>query len=321
MTTQLLRQVRCFLILLTGAVVLGEQGCKENPADILPPTNHVNVPAISNTTDSLTFAVNADQFTHSQSLALTFTEPQLGLQFTASGFAGGSAIIAISDSFATIRIDTIRSDTTLTSIRLVERRPRFFTVALNGFTGALSFNVCRELAIPPMQITEFPYRQGAQWRYQVKDLAFSSPTDTVLVSAVRDTNVDGRLAVLWKTSFSARAESMFVIRSDDSLWMVDRLPTDFGLNDVAFPLWFGKTWYSNRVAADTSIVVAIDPVVVPARSFARCYVVDQKWQVTVSVVGRNTAWLAPGVGIVQLYRSSSAPFRLEEWKLIDYSIP
>ncbi|GEM_PF-5542254 len=299
-------------------------GCNEN-ARVIPPREPENVIATRNTNDTLSFAVAATDFSFSRDQAISFSEPELYVRFTVSGYGGGQGIVEVRDSlWYVIRHDTLKSDTTLTAVRLTGLKPRYASILLENFTGNVSLSFQRDGPMPDFLSTGFPYRQGCRWTYTFDDPNFGF-LDTMTTRALRDTLIGGHLGTYWYSSYSFHSvpESTHVVLSNDSLMMIERAPSKFGLSDVFFPLGFGDQWKTNRGYLDSSMVIAIEPVRVQAGFFPTTYVIDQRWTTPWGQSGRRISWLAPGVGIIRQVSSFGAIISSSSltWELTEFSVP
>ena len=292
--------------------------CSKNETVIEDGWGSVNIPSYASLENSFTYAINAQQLTLAQTIPLIFTKNRLTVS-SAVLRVQGSAIFTLLDSLGrTVHADTF-SLSGAYRVLAVCGIPASGSVTFRNFTGTISYTAVADSLVGGMLISQFPNSEGSQWVYMRYD-SIAQRRDTVTVQALGLVTLpSGFVARIWQRRRSGgTTDTQYVAMRDDTL-RIFADPADPGYGaKFAFPLTPGKTW-AGDFASDTSRVVRIESVQVPAGTFPRGYLVEERWGL-LNDNGLVTTWLVPDVGIVKLNRRATWSFSNESLELLSYTI-
>jgi hypothetical protein len=99
-------------------------------------------PVTTNTTNSFTFTIDANQYSDNSQSTLTFFSDSLVVTLSSTGYFFGQAIFSVSDSSnAIVFSDTVRSNKTIAIAHLKTTRPRHCSINISNLTAKLAFAV------------------------------------------------------------------------------------------------------------------------------------------------------------------------------------
>jgi hypothetical protein len=169
-------------------------------------------------------------------------------------------------------------------------------------------------------ISAFPMAVGSEWTYAVYDNELdSSFTMTVEISDTT-TLPTGEHATIWVYMYGNAPDTEYVYIAGDTVTIRAGSYVRSTSARLVFPLEVGNEW-NGLTFDDTSTVLQLSSVTVPAGTFTGAYPIERKWG-ALNVYGSNTCWFLPGVGLVKKIRHEYGwlIYADESWELIDYDI-
>jgi hypothetical protein len=99
-------------------------------------------PVTTNTTNSFTFTIDANQYSDNSHSTLTFYSDSLVITLSSTSYFFGQAIFSVSDSSSSIIFsDTVRSNKTIAIAHLKTTKPRHCSINISNLTAKLAFAV------------------------------------------------------------------------------------------------------------------------------------------------------------------------------------
>lgn len=99
-------------------------------------------PVTTNTTNSFTFTIDANQYSDNSQSTLTFFSDSLVVTLSSTSYFFGQAIFSVTDSSNSIIFsDTVRSNKTIAIAHLKTTKPRHCSINISNLTAKLAFAV------------------------------------------------------------------------------------------------------------------------------------------------------------------------------------
>src|SRR5574341_2243995 len=162
-----------------------------------------------------------------------------------------------------------------------------------------------------ISIKDFPMTVGSQWTYVRTDSlayylgrrepSFTVRMETVTVHITRtDKTKKKEIISEWVLTFRSKVDTQYVVIHKDTLRMLTTMdPIERYVEfEFVFPLKVGKSWNGPYpYLSDSSKVVQLEPVEVPAGRFTAAYLINRQiW--SPNSLGHRKYWIVPKVGIV-----------------------
>ncbi len=178
---------------------------------------------------------------------------------------------------------------------------------------------------PPPNLPDihFPLTAGSRWVYSTFD-SLSQARDTVEVNipGMTASIYGGKQASIWLYQYRTHLDTLFAVRSEDTVWFYSFSYAPYLWMRFVFPLHIGLAW--SDLNTDAVDVRGEDTVFTPAGTFTGCYRIFQ------GIDKPNNAssyiyWVKPDVGVVRQQRRDyitvgGYPRTNTLWVLISYSI-
>jgi len=133
--------MKVFIISLMIIMFLSIYSCKNKSTESTDDHNF-NSSVITNTTNSFTYSIRAENYTATDEHTLSFTSDSLIVTLTSSEYLSGIAIVSLRDSLSTVIFtDTIQSNETNVIIDLKPSKPESCRVNAVDLTAKLVFVV------------------------------------------------------------------------------------------------------------------------------------------------------------------------------------
>jgi len=188
------------------------------------------------------------------------------------------------------------------------------TCSLTNLTGQQDFKFTSNY---------IPMSLNSSWTYAVYDNRTKS-ADTVKVTIIdtfsircRGTQCEGKVT-LWEFRYNNRIDTSSVTYVNDTFNSNSAYSRSGFV--LVFPLEVGKYWLNSAVI-DSSEVLGIDTLIVPAGKFANSYHIQYHMAMLDNDI-LNDYWIVPDVGFVSLhlYQFGISNFINETWQLLYYHI-
>jgi hypothetical protein len=147
---------------------------------------------------------------------------------------------------------------------------------------------------------DFPNRSGFTWTYATYD-SIQQREDTLKVTVLHEITLpDGLPATAWEFASASSIDTQYVSIVGDTVRVMTEPGNIWGSTKYVFPLQVGSAW-SGDGGIDSSRVVAMGTVTVPAGSFTEAYRIEQ-WGGALNDYWFIDSWFVPHVGLVFQYR-------------------
>jgi hypothetical protein len=276
-------------------------------------------PVVVNSFNLYQFSVDARNLTTSRTDTLDFSFDSLMVTFVVSQFEGGSGSIALLDSTgAVLWADSIIIARNIT-VEVNGRVPLRAVVQINRLTAMVSFTVIGHRTQSGFPVTSFPRTIGTEWEYAIFD-SVRNRRDTAVVRIIGQTTLpNGISAYIWERRFTSGNDSQYVSILNGTVRVFEswEISTPFSSTKYVFPLFTGKRW-RGTYAGDSSTVVAIEIVEVPAGSFVAAQIYQRVLAVNDYLFIHS--WFVPAVGLVKVDRLRFGwGDERSSWRLIRYT--
>lgn len=133
--------MKVFVITLMIIMFLSIYSCTNKSTESTD-DHSINSLVITNTTNSFTYSIRAENYTATDEQTLSFTSDSLLVTLTSSEYLSGMAIVTLSDSLSTVIFtDTIQSNETKVLVDLKTSKPESCRVNALDLTAKLVFVV------------------------------------------------------------------------------------------------------------------------------------------------------------------------------------
>ena len=140
MTTEPPKNFKCCLALFAIGIFLS--GCSTNTNPASTTTAATNIPVIASATNAFTFVLEANDYTQSQNLGLTFTADSIALSVVSGNYKSGSISFSVTDSTnATIVQDSITTSGVIAMTLPVKRNPKHCLIDCSHYAGSVTFSM------------------------------------------------------------------------------------------------------------------------------------------------------------------------------------
>ena len=134
------RVSRWILISLTGLCLWS---CNESVNSDADPQS--NKPVVVNTTDALTFTVDATNFDFNLADSLSFSGTPVARTLVVSDYRSGNGFIIVEGAGTTVLLsDTLNGNRIIVGTEVTSSAPTHIAIALTDYTGKVSFTLARK---------------------------------------------------------------------------------------------------------------------------------------------------------------------------------
>ncbi len=191
----------------------------------------------------------------------------------------------------------------------------------------------KENNIPSNQF--FPNKVGDNWLYKYYD-GYTNGEQFIEVKIVGTGLLpDGQIATIWTTTLLTATNGKYLI--DSAFVVVDAAnavfyyaPCRTCIPQMAderrrylFPLQVGNKWFSNKFFGDTTKVLNLGSVAVPAGTFDNTFQLSKTIGYVTNSYTRDSIWLTPNIGMTKFYQDeySLGPIPGNGvWELASYNL-
>lgn len=190
-----------------------------------------------------------------------------------------------------------------------------------------TFSSCKKEVVTSAS-AEFPNTVGNHWRYQYT--VSGQPSSYIDVNIIGQATLpDGQNAKIWVYKILSYTDTAYVVSNGQTITFYNKpcltctVKMPFERMRYILPMQTGNIWFTNAPYGDTTKVLTLSTLTIPAGVFENTYELSKKRGNVTNSWTSNQIWFTPNVGLTKLIQGE---FNLGPtignglWELISYSL-